>query len=250
MKADVYRETLRATAPADWEAYLRRESGLPGPRGNLELAQAVADEGDEALFRRLLTYDAVRAPTNTPDEFLFFCGVVGLGKLAAAGNLALLPELRTHANDPRWRTREGVAMALQRLGRANWPALYGEMACWAEGTLLERRAAAAALCEPDLLPTEERGQQVLGLLDRITGSLEHEPDRRSEAFVALKKGLGYCWSVAMVAAPTAGKATFGRWLDSADPDVRWVLRENLTKKRLERMDAAWVAECAQRLTKG
>ena len=38
-KADIYRDTLE-TLP-DWEAYLLAESGLPGPRGNLELAAAV-----------------------------------------------------------------------------------------------------------------------------------------------------------------------------------------------------------------
>ena len=29
----------------DWDEYLLQELGLPGPRGNLELAQAVADLG-------------------------------------------------------------------------------------------------------------------------------------------------------------------------------------------------------------
>jgi len=28
--------------------------------------------------------------------------------------------------------------------------------------------------------------------------------------------------------------------DSSHQDVRWVIRENLKKRRLERMDAAWV----------
>ncbi len=35
---------------ADWEPYLHEHSGLPGPRANLELARAVADLGDLALF--------------------------------------------------------------------------------------------------------------------------------------------------------------------------------------------------------
>ena len=45
-----YRLKLRQTA--DWEPFLRRESGLPGPRSNLELAQAVADEASEAWLRQ------------------------------------------------------------------------------------------------------------------------------------------------------------------------------------------------------
>ena len=50
-KIDQYRAVLRTLV--DWEPFLRAESGLPGPRGNLELAAAVALEGHEALFRRL-----------------------------------------------------------------------------------------------------------------------------------------------------------------------------------------------------
>jgi hypothetical protein len=99
---------------SDPEAFIRRHSGLPGPRGNLELAQAVADEGDERLFRRLTGWGPDRAPANTPEEFLTVCGVVGLGRLVAEGRVDLVPALRAFASDPRWRTREAVAMALQR----------------------------------------------------------------------------------------------------------------------------------------
>jgi hypothetical protein len=52
-KADSYRQVLKTLA--DWEPYLLQESGLPGPRGNLELAQVVADEGDRELFEHFLT---------------------------------------------------------------------------------------------------------------------------------------------------------------------------------------------------
>jgi len=42
-KRDQYREKLRTLE--DWDAYLMKESGLPGPRGNLELAQAADQDG-------------------------------------------------------------------------------------------------------------------------------------------------------------------------------------------------------------
>ncbi len=51
-KRDAYRAILREMP--DWDSYLLRESGLPGPRGNLELAQAVADVGDRPRFERYL----------------------------------------------------------------------------------------------------------------------------------------------------------------------------------------------------
>lgn len=67
-KADNYRAQLAALA--DWDAYLMRNSGLPGPRGNLELVGVAAEMGDETRFKHWLTFDAARAPTNTPQEFL------------------------------------------------------------------------------------------------------------------------------------------------------------------------------------
>jgi hypothetical protein len=48
-KADQYREALKTCA--DWNTYLMQESGLPGPRGNLELARAAANEATAAPAR-------------------------------------------------------------------------------------------------------------------------------------------------------------------------------------------------------
>jgi hypothetical protein len=61
------------------------------------------------------------------------------------------------------------------------------------------------------------------------------------------KGLGYCWSVAVAADPIGGRPAFERWLASEHPDVRRVVKANLKKARLARMDAAWVAACKERL---
>ncbi len=239
-KTDEYRAKLRTLA--DWDAYLLAESGLPGPRGNLELAQAVADAGDAGLFRRYIGYSVEEAPVNSPYEFLVFCGVIGLGRLLAEGDKSVLPTLRRFASDPRWRTREGVAMALQRLGDVDMDGLLAEMREWAGGAPLEQRAAAAALCEPRLLGEAGQAREVLRILDRITASVERVEDRRSDAFLALRKGWGYCWSVAVVALPAEGKALMEKWLVSTDKDIQWIMRENLKKARLARMDSDWVTK--------
>jgi len=233
-------DDLRAAfcAAPDPEAFIREHSNLPGPRGNLELAGAVAEEGDEPLFRRLVKWTADRAPVNTPDEFLMVCGVVGFGSLLAEGRTDLLPELRSFGSDPRWRTREAVAMALQRWGRVDMDGLLSEMRSWADGNRLEQRAAVAALCEPALLRDEDHCRAVLEILDEITGSIEGAADRRDDAFRVLRQALGYCWSVAVAADPDDGISALGMWMPCADPDVRWVMRENLKKKRLIRIEGA------------
>jgi hypothetical protein len=237
-KADYYRNQLHGLS--DWDPYLLRESGLPGLRGNIELAQVVADEGDLILFRRYIAYNANIAPTNSPYEFLAYCGVVGLGRLLAEGSEDLLPELRRSAGDPRWRLREAVAIALQRLGNVNMHRLIAEMRFWADGMLLEKRAAAAAICEPRLLSRSDHAKAVLEILDRITTSLEQVEDRRSDDFLTLRKGLGYCWSVAVAALPEEGKTLMEKWLTLPDKDIQWIMRENLKKNRLLKMDGAWV----------
>src|SRR5437763_5163895 len=107
-RADGYRRELRSLG--DWEPYLRERSGLPGPRGNLELLGAAADVGTRDQFERL---------AGSGDEFVAACGAAGLGQIAAGGDDGVLSRLRALASDGRWRVREGVAMGLQRLGDAD-----------------------------------------------------------------------------------------------------------------------------------
>ena len=239
-KTDDYRETLRKLD--DWDEYLRAESGLPGPRGNLELAHAAADLADRGRIEHFLTFDPGRAPVNSPDEFLAFCGVEGLGRLIAEGQTDLWPTLRAYASDPRWRIREGVAMALQRVGQVDMNLLLDKMETWVAGDWLEMRAAAAGLAEPVLLREEKYILRALGILDQITSAVESSRER-DEDFKTLRKGLGYCWSVVVAALPVQGKRVMERWLSSPDKDVRWIMKENLKKNRLIKMDQAWVEAC-------
>ena len=245
INTETYRAKLKTLK--NWDAFLLKESGLPGPRGNIELAQVVADEGDAALFERYLAFDAARAPTNSPYEFLAFCGVVGLGRLVAEGQAQHLATLRACASDPRWRLREGVAMALQRVGDHDMARLVREMQKWSAGNLLEQRAAAAALCEPRLLRDHKQIEQVFAVLDDITASIARVENRKSDEFIALRKGLGYCWSVAVAALPDVGKPMMEKWFTSKDRAVIWIMRENLKKNRLARADASWVTEWNTRL---
>jgi hypothetical protein len=38
-----------------------------------------------------------------------------------------------------------------------------------------------------------------------------------------------------------------QWFSTRDKDIRWIMRENLKKKRLERINAAWVQDWRVRL---
>ena len=238
-KIDQYVKSLSSLA--DKKAYLLQESGLPGPRGNLELAAAMAKVGNLEEFLDYISYTPEQAPVNSPYEFLVFCGVLGLGRLAADGAREYLPVLRSFASDPRWRTREAVAMGLQLIGDRDMDFLLSEMQVWSRGSAYEQRAVAAGLCEPRLLKNPEHCHEVLAILDRITASILQQPDRKHEGFLALKKGLGYCWSVAAAALPAEGTAYMEKWLSSFDKDIHWIMRENLKKNRLIKAVPEWVS---------
>lgn len=231
---------------ATLRAYLCAESALPGPRGNLELAAAFVTEvevrsrshGDSLwkLCRSLTDISVEQAPVNDPDEFLPFCGVWALGALGAS--LAARFEeatlaLRRLARDPRWRMREAVANALQRLIQADAPRALGALDAWVvPGDWLALRAVAAGVAEPTLLQNVTTAHAALALHRRILETLRASPERQGDSFKALRQGLGYTLSVVVAAAPEKGWALLEGLAQEQDADMRWILRENLKKTRL------------------
>jgi HEAT repeat protein len=220
-------DDLRALPRDEWVAYLTANSGLPGPRANLALVGAFAEAATPAQIHRA---------AGSPDEYLALCGAAGLGRLLAEGE-DVAAALRGLAGDDRWRVREGVAMGLQRLGDADPDRLLALAAAWAEDpSPLVRRAAVAGVCEPRLVRRPATAAAALELLDRVTATLTSDADGR-----VLRKALGYCWSVAVAALPDPGFDRLERWADRDDPEVRWVVRENLRKARLAKADAGRTA---------
>ncbi|OFW59267.1 MAG: hypothetical protein A2133_04910 [Actinobacteria bacterium RBG_16_64_13] len=241
-RQDDYRGELKRVS--DKVTFLRTHSGLPGPRGNLELMQAAADVGDEPSYREWIAVGSGDQPT---DEFVAMCGIVGLGRLAAEGRVDLVDELHAHAPDPRWRVREAVAMALQRVGDADTDLLFRIVRGWTGDRAYVQRAAIAAVSEPRLLKTREASHAAVDVIDQVTANLEGMPVRRTDEFRTLRQALAYCWSVVVASDPTYGLPRMERWVGSSDPDVRWLLRENLKKARLEKLDPAWVGRLRDQL---
>ena len=227
-----YRTELKKRR-GEWEPYLKANSGLPGPRANLELVEAVGEEADADLLWRL---------SASSDEFLALCGTAGLGRLAAKDPETVLAWLKELAEDPRWRVREGVAIALQRMGRASMPQLITQMEVWSKGGPLVQRAVAAGLSEPLLLKKPDEVRRVLLILDHITRSMAATRDRTHEGFRVLRQAMGYCWSVAAAANPAAARPLLEKWLRSTDADIAWVMKSNLGKARMKAMGSAWLAQ--------
>jgi hypothetical protein len=244
-KRDEYITLLQTTA--DFEAYLVEHSNLPGPRANLELADAAASIATREQVAHLLSYAPYTAGEQPAEEFLPVCGTIALGYGLTRGEQTVVPLLHQLANDPRWRVRESVAIALQIYGDTNLDGMVQIVHELARGSVYQQRAAAAAICEPRLLVKAQYAREALAILQEITQSILTRKDRKSDEFKTLCKGLAYCWSVAVAALPTEGKPFFTAWVETTDPDIRWIMRENLKKNRLMRIDSSWVQEMAHKL---
>ena len=81
---------------------------------------------------------------------------------------------------------------------------------------------------------------MLQILDEITAAMAKTDGAKDESFKVLKQGMAYCWSVAVAALPETGKPMMERWLASSDKDIMWIMKENLKKNRLMKVDADWV----------
>ena len=138
LKRAEYADALRALPPDAVAAYLSANSGLPGPRSNLTLLDAAGD---------VLSSELARAFIADEDEYLASCGTVSLGRLLLDGDRGLIGTLTTLAADGRWRVRESVAIAAQRVGDEDAALLRELVATWtAHPDPLVVRAGIAAIC--------------------------------------------------------------------------------------------------------
>ena len=227
---------------------LQENSGLPGPRANLELGYSFAraatsqhlQEWQWEMILGMASISASKAPANTAKEYLPFCGLVALGALLADGlprarRRAALAAVQRAASDSRWRTREASAMALQLIGERDTAALKQIVEEWIpHASLIEKRAIIAGLAHPPILGDKQFALFCLNVSSSVLKALSEAGarERRSEEFRVLRQGLGYAVSVFVEKAPEEGFGMLRKAALMDDEDVRWVVRENLKKKRI------------------
>jgi hypothetical protein len=238
-------EALKTGNEENLTKYLASNSNLPGPRGNLELAEAFADvvagyagREPEKLWRlcmKLTQFSLIDAPVNNPKEFLVFCGARGIGALGALQVFfqKAMSRLKELAADHRWRTREGVAMAIQSMIEKQPQKNLSEMAKWIEsGDWLVMRAVAAGVAEPPLLKDKQTAKLAFELHKEIFAKIAVAKERKSSEFKTLRQGLGYSLSVVMCAVPKDGFEYMRQLAGTQDADILWIVKENLKKNRL------------------
>jgi hypothetical protein len=229
-------------------ALLEANSGLPGPRANLELVYSFAstvagmhlEEWQWEFLMGLASTSPNKAPVNSSREYLPICALVALGALYGIGlprprRRAALAALTAAASDPRWRVREAAAMGLQQIGEGNPEALRAIVADWLPGAgPLQLRAVMAGLAHPPILKDRDFALFSLQTAQTVLGAITAAgtATRKDDAFRVLRQGLSYALSVFVAHAPTEGFALLRKSAAIRDPDMARIIRENLKKKRI------------------
>jgi hypothetical protein len=229
-------------------ALLEANSGLPGPRANLELVYSFAtsvagmhlEEWQWDFLVGLAATSPTKAPVNSSREYLPVCAIVALGALYGTGlprprRRMALAALAVAASDPRWRVREAAAMGLQQIGERDLALLRGIVTDWLPGGRpLVLRAIAAGLAHPPILKDKdfalfslENARSILSTVSRASAE-----ERKSDDFRVLRQGMSYALSVFVAHVPVEGFALMRKLAAVRDPDIARIMRENLKKKRL------------------
>lgn len=228
------------------EQRLERDSRLPGPRANLELAHRVADCAASTpdslrgaalrMLGRWLRDDPGGDPEDARREYLAAVAALCVGALLTVRPDADAEAMLTAAtSDPRWRVRELAATGLQRVLGRDPERGMGVAGNWLAAGPLTARAAVAAVAEPPLLRDAGLARAAFRVVEQAIDRLLALPadERRAAEPRVLRQALGYAVSVVAAADPTAGVPLLERLATSEDQDARWIARENLKKARLK-----------------
>ena len=226
--------------------YLLDNSNLPGPRGNLKLLYEFAEDAADDEIDECLSYINPDV-SNSPEEFVCMCGVLAYAVKHKDDTGRAAAFLREHANHGSWRIREAAAMGIQEIAGADTAALIDRLGDMINGTDLEKRAVVAGLCEPKLLGDEAADIRILGILFEMTRALSRET-RLNDGAKVLRKALGYGWSVVICSAPAEGKRLFEKAAALPGSPPRWIVRENLKKNRLAKLDPLWTASMKTKIS--
>lgn len=228
--------------PEKLYAQLGLQSGLPGTRVNMTVANAFAVEcaargkkADRLVFEMVdLHPDVARGATE--HEYLPLCGVLALGARASrdpAIRKRAITTLHDAAEDPRFRVRDVVPVALAKIGEPMGDELVSLTASWTDGFF---QAAAVLLALTDsawLSATNDEG----GILARLDEAfLLAEKAQRAASRYPGRKALVDALAVAPAAIATRyGAPVFemlSRWSKTKMPELRAAIESNLRSKKL------------------
>jgi len=247
------------------EKFLLENSNLPGQRANLGLASCFADffgrdnlgKSNISMLDSWSSMSATDAPVNNPKEFLPFCAIQAFGALYSHADLhrknAILKLLKQSANDERWRMRESVAMAFQRIAENNLSTIEEIFSSWLKQktTGAEKRAILVALAHPCVLKGNKKHvKYCLQISDAILTEISTYKDSqcRTDDFLILLKGLEFTVSVFIAQLPVEGFDLITNYANSKNKYIIRIIKSNLSKERLKKSYSAQVDDVLRIIT--
>ncbi len=227
--------------------YLKANSNLPGPRGNLEMAYAFGNCFDAAVEDRLWEFllelseiSEYEAPTGDPAEMFPFCAALAAGSYYAHADVTrkarIRDILRSAMNDMRWRMREAAAMGYQSIAEKDFDGVKAIFdALYSGSNYLEKRGIIAALAHPPILKVRDIALYSLRLSENIMSGITalSAEELKSDEFKVLSKGLEYALSVFAAHAPEEGFMLLKRFAAMFHKDIRRIVKSNIGKARLK-----------------
>ncbi|MDB4945996.1 MAG: hypothetical protein JWP97_5530 [Labilithrix sp.] len=237
-----FREAV-AGKPMRLYAQLSINSGLPGTRANIPLAQgfatdcvAVGKPADKLIFAMCLL-DAEEAPGDTGHEFLPVCGALALGARAAA-DPALRPKALTFlhelSEDFRFRVREAVPLALAKLGAQMGDVLVHDFVKWTDG-FFQGSAALDAMADPAFLATIHDADAAVARLGE-SYRLAKNASRSASRYPGFKALVDTLSRVPATLATRFGMPVFDElvvWSNTEMKELRGAVESFIKSKKLE-----------------
>ncbi len=227
--------------------YLLVNSKLPGRRANLELLYDFRKHASKEIVMKCLSLKN-KDLKNTPEEFAIMCGVVGYCEVYKDKTEQVFEFLDDYAQSESWRVREAVAMGIQHMLILSEEDSLQIIKSWLQKTNLHKRAIIAGLCTPRLQSIKAVSCETEIALECLMNAVSSWTGKLTEEQSVLRKALGYCWSIAIEANSSNLKPKFERYFDSENKNIRWILKSNLKKKRLIKLDDKWVNDSIRQIS--
>lgn len=228
------------------KTFLKENSNLPGPRGNIELAYAFSDYFNGVAIEKeiwdfICDLYSVESKTNEPEEIIPFCATLTFGNIIFSVDdglkIEILDKIRSAMSDKRWRMREASAMSLQIIAEKDFDFIEEWFSSiYSSCDFYEKRGIIATLAHPPILKDENVAKFSIDICRKILNEIPNltKDDLKSEGFVVLKKGLDYAPSVFVAHFPDEGFEMLEEFAKLNNKTLNSILKSNLGKARLKK----------------
>lgn len=222
-------------------SYLNENSNLPGPRGNLTLAERLSKLVSRTWKeKREYLIEALEQWRASDNEYLLFCYYSTLGHL-----MAHHPEEDAWAKgalyegnfSKHWRAREAVTFAVVAMLKTRPRYTLDLLKQWNQNShIIVLRNILVALADPTSLKSNlEIGEELRDYIHKAINIVKKpsEEEKANESYKLLKKSLGFVLSVAAMEDSRIVDDMMG-WVNLGNRELVSIVKQNAKKNRFKK----------------